>query len=1046
MIGSNARKLSWTRHLSRTWGDLSKIRPKSPLLSIGIGAETSPEDGLCFKRSLSITQPQQTNYSHKSSDLRLRSSAIRLRGLDYGYQRAIDFYQPVIREFWKEISSVSYQSMDCIRYPPAIEPIDTVTMWKGLTLGACDTLLFIQGHLKVCLERLLEDQFASFRSRLLKAWQSDCQESSKESDYTETLVPHRFLFKKDQLIQAMSEAFEMLPVDLHDSEDDRWFEKLLMLYIWSRDCFKDLPYESNQTAIKARLPCYVNSAACFPPLNTIEASWTPDRLTFERLDVLPEEGSEVVIKPCYRPNASHGAGTPHTQITYSLGTCHPWLRWDERTSAFRGHVPHFSKNSKMTGELGQVDQIGRQGLHATVHVVRVELKALVVVAYPGFKTCIERTIRSRVTLRVLPPASTPELMVVPKDPSQSHIVSSDHTRSHTATLAPQQHPKHDFEKISVAVDPKSDENLTLTSTEDQRSPNEPVNCGIFEKTASAKSTLKGHQDSIGASPSSFATRARKPSLPVLQMGLRERPNGRSSWSGTGNKSLPAKQTFSNVPGISLQALATIMAHPNESVLREAQSATTNQRKALEDLNNKENEHLTLIEALDAKHKPRRDRRPNRMRNRFDATPPKSWKAETIKSPTDGPQIKSFQPPMESLRNKEISLLPEEVSPNPSVSEIATQGVRKREIRSAIDLHASLRRRQAYNSKASKNAEDASSTKSPDGQESRQHTRQVIITDSPSPTLRSKSKSRRGRSSTKFTSKRSPVSLCGEIKVNSAPPATPKPNMSHTPPRALGEADQTPQTVILSNRYAPLQDLFRDWNDRYRSDNDDFQLFLSNEQHTRVKRKGRQTDSACYVEDVFMDDTKSNASPVQQEDRHISKSTISKSKGSDPSGKKSKHAYYNMTTPTRKNRLSMPVLRSTSMGWSRISAPSLPPSPPASTGGSAYDEGGDPYTSEEKRLMQQLSMSKEAIKACREPGLSKEEIQQMYWALREGMIARQLSQCFSAAEYGGNSDDEGVAEEVEDGKVLEGAVNEQYLEKENVGEEMDDSSDGLFEAK
>ncbi len=108
----------------------------------------------------------------------------------------------------------------------------------------------------------------------------------------------------------------------------------------------------------------------------------------------------------------------------------------------------------------------------------------------------------------------------------------------------------------------------------------------------------------------------------------------------------------------------------------------------------------------------------------------------------------------------------------------------------------------------------------------------------------------------------------------------------------------------------------------------------------------------------------------------------------------------------------------------------PPSP-------TFDEdGGDPTTAEEKRAALRISTTKEAIEACREPGLSHHERSQMFEALKrslpEELLTSEAAKRFRAT----NSfwDDDPVVEV--DAETAKGSTTESELGQDS-DEDLDD---------
>ncbi|KAL8718314.1 MAG: hypothetical protein Q9225_004526 [Loekoesia sp. 1 TL-2023] len=895
------------------------------------------------------------------------------RGLDYGCQHAIDFYQPVTRKYRKVNFPFPDQQLDYIRHPPTVEPIDTVTVWKGLTLSDCDTLISMQNFLKVCLEQLLEEQFTSFQARLLSNWRSSSQDGSKRPDRTETLVSHRFLFKRAQLIQAMSEALDTA-AEPHSPDDDRRIKELLMLYLWSQDCMVDLPHESGQTAINTRLRCYIDSTAFFPPLSAVEAVWTPDYLTFERLDVLPQEGSEVIIKPHYKTNAPQGPGGPHTQVTYSLESSHPWLHWDDEAGAFRGRLPYLSQNPDVTG-LGQVYRLGKQGSYAIIHVVRVEVKAFVVVGYPGSTVRLERTIRVRVTLRVLPPLSVLGPMTFSPYPSQSHnmCLDSDKVESYASSQPQDQHGQNS----EASKNPQVDADPTPITIANQSDQVKLLNWDIFDNERGLQCRLDSHDTNADVPYLPAESQTLRPRSPALEVGLKSRPNGYSPPSAGRKKRSHKQRVFSNIPGVNLQALSVIESQRDEPVLKEATPIFSTEEEETNGLTAKENRYDAAAEAFNAKYSPRSPKKWNRTRRCVDVnTSPKASKSESLKSPACGLQSQCFQSHSQTLHNRGI---PSQMDGHGSdtTRHINTMpSPHKRNIRSASSLHASMKRRQERHSKISKLEENLEITQELSGQDLQQCSTRVA-SSSHSPSCRGSAVKRHKHPS--LTPTKNSTLIQNMVGKDSAPPSTP----------VLADVDTTPQTITLFNRYAPLRDLCQDSGVEPSSNDSNFQTMLAPTQLRRPRRTHRKVDSACYLEDVFQDHTReipdSGQPDMTSQQAHPIKLY---------SGRRSERPEPQESSSTDPSTVSRSTVRLADVSSSLDTGFSLSPSPPDSRINSCYDDGGGPYTSRDTRAMLKISSTKEAVEAYREPGLSSDERVQKFEAMKRSLETESRSRVTS----------------------------------------------------
>ncbi|KAL8657636.1 MAG: hypothetical protein Q9226_001721 [Calogaya cf. arnoldii] len=346
-----------------------------------------------------------------------------LQGLDDRCNKPADFYKSRIRSPFK---GNRFQLQ-----PPALELVDTVTTWNGLTLDDCETLCFIQGYLKVCLEQLLQPQLVQFRARILEELRSTDRKDWVDANCTETSVLRRCRVGWARLIQAMLEALDAI-ADHAGKWTDTSTEELLMLYLWSLDCWLDISDpDSEHAAMDVCFQIRRVSAAAFQPLNQAQVMPSLDYLSFEGLNILPLEGSSIAIKPHYHPDIFQKLGDPNTHVEYSIESKQPWIHWDPLTKAFKGLVPPFSQNSDLQRGFGQVSRLGSHGPYPVIHLVRIDIKAVAVIGYAGSNVRLRRTIRMRLSLRVLPPPSPPDqvaLTLARHSPQvEDHTVHGSHT-------------------------------------------------------------------------------------------------------------------------------------------------------------------------------------------------------------------------------------------------------------------------------------------------------------------------------------------------------------------------------------------------------------------------------------------------------------------------------------------------------------------------------------------------------------------------------------------------------------------------------------------
>ncbi|KAL8688004.1 MAG: hypothetical protein Q9218_005976 [Villophora microphyllina] len=545
-----------------------------------------------------------------------------------------NFYIPAIRDFSKEDPFPSGGQLHSIHHPQIFEPIDTVTVWKGLALSDCENLLLIQKVFKDCVEDLLEHQVAAFRDRCLQQWQQDVNGSYTGANCMDASVSRRFRFERPHLIAAASEALDP-SVGVARSASGKTMRELLMLYLRSRDSLFHLSDESSGlSAIDLRLKLSANHAGCSAPLSTIEVTWIPEYLFFEKLDLQPQEGSNIIIKPHYRTNAPQSPGGPHTQVTYTLASNHPWLRWDAKTEAFRGPLPYFSKSPS----LRQTCRVEDQGYGTTVYLLEIDVKAFVVVAYPSSRIRLERTIRTRLTLRVMPslPVSSPLLFPIDlyEIRGESRIPTVSKALLPCQAQGPASEDPFNSAYYGVTVEPEPLE----ANRASQFMRVADIGKNSCESNIPATSKAVTTKDvSVAQDASQVLNAERKPEQPKSHT-LPFRRLKR-----TASKSLD----FSNIPGINLQTLAIMEKSASRYPIKPATSNASSDDARSETSSDRENRIDNEAGELDMLHRLHNPRIRHGTSHGFVATLPFRPRQLTVQSPTDPlPQTPCTKPSVE----------------------------------------------------------------------------------------------------------------------------------------------------------------------------------------------------------------------------------------------------------------------------------------------------------------------------------------------------------------------------------------------------------------
>ncbi|KAI4090011.1 MAG: hypothetical protein LQ344_005011 [Seirophora lacunosa] len=884
------------------------------------------------------------HYGPRTSPLALHPLTIEVQGLDDGTQQPIDFYQPAVRGFRQKGLSAPNRIINSLRRPLVIEPVDTVLVWKGLTLSDCETLILVQDHVKACLEQLLEDQFIDFKTRLRSDSQSSLQDSLAMPEVVETVIPCQFYFVRTQLTQAVSKALEKT-TSRRTSNGGRPFKELLGLYLWSRDCLFDLPNASGYTALNAQFRCHMDAGACCPSSSVIEALCTPDHLSFEGLDVLPQEGTQIVIKPHYQANAPRRPGCPFTLVTYTLESNHPWLHWNDEAVAFQGQVPRFSQYPNGNSALGQFHRLGPRSSHAAVHNVTIEVKAFIVISYFGSGICLERTIRPAVR-------------------SQSHVSSllqSQHLHDEGERLRPEDCVNTDPRQASVQSQEEHVAGLTpLLSA--------PVGASILGSSPRKTS----------CSPPNASTKAQDSKrCPVnLETGFEFHSNGQSlpSW-GKKQESAP-RLIMSNIPGVKLDELALIQSNPDDPVLKEHTRCIFHDNKGRPEESVTSNErYLEQAEAFDDRYTTRTLKKRNAEPRSFDATrSPRGSRLKSQEASTSSPHAQR------SLQNAKsfstVKTPPPTQGFKSDASHFVMRSAGRRKIRSSQHFRSSIKGSQDHSFKVSSLGEETVFVPDLREEESRHNQTQ------------------RGTVAPKT--------------VSFAASLTAAPRSDRTASNSTTTSD-TPQTVVFFNRYAALQGLPSGSDRGLSSicgtsNSGDFELPLhaaapnSEEQIGRLGATDPSNFSAFCFRDNGCDHTQKHAFLSQEDGEASSSEEEPSTMRSDPRDKASVVRLSPDWTGTK--TMMMGASMTTTAQMSRSSSPYTDglPSGPSSEISLSPTCSEAPFSIRsgwEQRAAWRVSTNKEAVEACRERGLSNDERFQMFEALKRSLTPEPATEDIAA---------------------------------------------------
>ena len=317
-------------------------------------------------------------------------------GLNHGYLSPTDIYKPLIRSYSSDREEAPAFGLHYLRLAPSVELLDISTVWKGLSLAEADELYHINQTFGICIEELVASELHELDQEFLQVYPPQYIGGFEGQEYPASA--HRIAFNLQQLVRTMYKLLQQIGYYTSNEWPD-----LLLLYLTTCDYITDIKLSGPQdTFCMVRMQCNEDLTLRVPRGATAEIAWSPDFLSFEHLDTMPREGQEIRVIPRYRSGAFPESDNLLTSITYSLESALPWLVWDVELQGFKGTVPMFSEvRRSQDHQYGNIIRGGREGPHAVINLLRVEIKALLT-ERSSTSARLERITRARLTLKVIP--------------------------------------------------------------------------------------------------------------------------------------------------------------------------------------------------------------------------------------------------------------------------------------------------------------------------------------------------------------------------------------------------------------------------------------------------------------------------------------------------------------------------------------------------------------------------------------------------------------------------------------------------------------------
>ncbi len=441
VLSASAKRihLSIRRELSKSHGDLSNLRPKSPpiktlpagmhglCLSPGkhvddTQGKSSPSYNASYNRQVRQAIPNDWKIGASSShplitmegcdptsqqihhgplhDLHLphhrvaEPATISIRGLTSGYIQPLDFCVPVTRSHPGDEDQRRKVPHDDTGGSLAVEHIDISTAWNGLSDVDANELFRVHSAFVSTLETMLANEIWQIYHQLQQ------QDSSGNIRPIHSLfsagVIRGISFCRDQLVSKMAEA-------LYSSKENAAKAKsgILRLYLVANDTLVNYQEDgSHDTSIRIRMRCDPSPLGPYP---VVDAAWVPDSLMFEGLNEFPLEGQNFSVVPRYYSKSAFRLTRFPENVTYfieseSRHSPLSWLVWDDEIAGFEGIVPFYSEANNYDRHVATT---GRDSCEGLSHSLNIIVRA-VLVDDNSSSIRYERILRARLTIIVVP--------------------------------------------------------------------------------------------------------------------------------------------------------------------------------------------------------------------------------------------------------------------------------------------------------------------------------------------------------------------------------------------------------------------------------------------------------------------------------------------------------------------------------------------------------------------------------------------------------------------------------------------------------------------
>lgn len=316
----------------------------------------------------------------------LNNTPLGIEGLEYSQNCASDMYEPVIRPYPPPYGRETMKTfkLDDLRSAPLLEYVDIVTTLKGMSFPEAEELFRIQQAFNASLEALITKNEIALRVQ---------QHLQKDQHFDTPALTRRIQISRSRLFHRIIQRLRPL-------KDEQASRRLISLYLASCECLMQTDdKEDHDTALEVCICYYGPTMSVGHAGPALEVLRLPDLLDFDPISEIQHEGEKLMIIPHYRRNYFPAADAIHTTVSYTLGSSHSWLSWDASIQGFEGVLPVYSEADDRWGKVYSASPVGP---YPAVNLLRIEVKALLTIECRHPVIRLERTLRARITLKIIP--------------------------------------------------------------------------------------------------------------------------------------------------------------------------------------------------------------------------------------------------------------------------------------------------------------------------------------------------------------------------------------------------------------------------------------------------------------------------------------------------------------------------------------------------------------------------------------------------------------------------------------------------------------------